>query len=64
MTTNTKNIDEIVIAEWVAEIIEESEDFAGIVDSFEDKGIMSNNAGLVITDSDGNEFQITIVRSK
>lgn len=32
--------------------------------TFADAGIMTRNAGLVVTMDDGEEFQITIVRSR
>ena len=31
--------------------------------SFEDAGVLTKNAGIVIKFKDGNEFQITIVKS-
>jgi hypothetical protein len=34
------------------------------VETFEDVGILTTDAGLVITMKDGSEFQITIVCSK
>ena len=34
------------------------------VETFLDGGIMTNDKGLTITDPDGNEWQVTIVRSK
>ena len=39
---------------------------AGIdrIASFSDVGVLTTDAGLVISMSDGTEFQITIVRSK
>lgn len=33
------------------------------VRTFEDEGVMTNDAGLVITLDDGSEFQLTIVQS-
>ena len=32
--------------------------------SFEDAGVMSSDAGLVITTLDGRQFQVSIVRSR
>ncbi len=32
--------------------------------TFEEAGVMTNNAGLVIRTTDGTEFQVTIVRSR
>ncbi len=42
------------------------EDGLGVkeIASFEDAGILTNNRGLVISLTDGSEFQLTIVRSK
>ena len=34
------------------------------VATFEDAGIMTRNRGLVVTMDDGEEFQVTIVRSR
>ena len=32
--------------------------------TFEEAGLLTNNAGLVITYGDGDKFQITIVQSR
>ncbi len=34
------------------------------VRTYEEEGILTQNAGMVITTADGSEFQITIVRSR
>ena len=34
------------------------------VNTFADEGVLTTDAGLVVTAKDGSEFQITIVRSK
>ena len=34
------------------------------VRTFEEEGILTNNAGLVITMADGSEHQVTIVKSR
>ena len=34
------------------------------VRTYEEDGVLTNNAGLVITTADGGEFQLTIVRSR
>ena len=34
------------------------------VSTFADEGVLTTDAGLVVTAKDGSEFQITIVRSK
>lgn len=59
-----KDFNEFSLAWKLIELIEESEDFDGTVNTYRDAGVMSNNAGLVVKDFDGNEFQITIVRSR
>jgi hypothetical protein len=43
--------------------------FDGVLDvrtaaTFEDAGVLSTNAGLVLKMRDGSEFQITVVKSK
>jgi len=32
--------------------------------SFEDGGVLTNNAGFTVTLEDGSEYQVTIVRSR
>ena len=46
--------------------VNESFDPDGIrhVETFRDAGVLTMNAGLVVTMDDGTEFQITIVRSR
>ncbi len=46
--------------------IEVPEELAGLdwVATFYEQEVLTNNAGLVIRMEDGNEFQITIVRSR
>jgi hypothetical protein len=39
-------------------------DVAPEVETFEEGGVLTNNAGLTLTFSDGSEFQLTIVRSR
>ncbi len=34
------------------------------IDSFEDVGMLTNNAGLVVTLNDGSEYQLTVVQSR
>jgi len=34
------------------------------VRTFYEEGMLTNNAGLVVTTADGTEFQLTIVRSR
>lgn len=42
------------------------DELAGVkgVRTYEEEGVLSNNAGLVVTTADGAEFQLTIVRSR
>lgn len=44
------------------------EDYADLQDadtrSFEQSGLLTNNKGIVVSLSDGSEFQLTIIRSK
>jgi len=34
------------------------------IETFEEKGILSSNNGIVLTMDDGSEFQMTLVKSK
>ncbi len=34
------------------------------VRTYEEEGVLTNNAGLVITTADGSELQVTIVKSR
>ena len=47
----------------IADLAEEVEGFERVSD-FSDEGILTTDAGLVLSMSDGTEFQITIIRSK
>jgi hypothetical protein len=42
------------------------DDLSGVkrVRTFEEEGVLTHDAGLVITTADGGEFQLTIVRSR
>ena len=42
----------------------QDEDRIDSVVSFRDAGVLTNNAGCVVTMDDGTEFQITVVRSR
>jgi hypothetical protein len=61
-------LDEIAILdeEDRAEIDLFLEDLADVqrVRTFEEEGVLTRNAGLVVTTADGGEFQLTIVRSR
>lgn len=45
-------------------LLEEELSEGARVSSFEEAGILTRNAGLVVRLPDGSEFQITIVRSR
>lgn len=50
--------------EFAEELTEALEDFDGVeIRTFAREGLMTANAGLVVTLADGSEFQVTIVRS-
>ncbi len=55
--------DDITMADHLREVLTEIEDIAA-VRTFNDVGMLSGNAGLVIRTEDGAEFQLTIVQSK
>ena len=42
------------------------DDLSGVkrVRTYEEEGVLTHDAGLVITTADGGEFQLTIVRSR
>lgn len=57
------------VAEFVQEQVElalEDEDAPGIrrTESFEEAGVLTRDAGFLITATNGYEYQITIVRSR
>ena len=61
------------LLEEIACMDEEDREDAGLGDdladvkrvrTFDEEGVLTNNAGLVITMADGSEMQITIVRSR
>jgi hypothetical protein len=59
------------LLEEVANVDDEERAEMGIPDevvlrvrTFADEGLLTGNAGLVVTAKDGSEFQITIVRSR
>ena len=62
---NAKKIENALLENWAGD----PEEFFEAMDgtdacSFEDAGILTNDAGLVITTADGHEYQVTIVRSR
>ena len=61
------------LLEEIAFMDEEDRENAGLGDdladvtrvrTFDEEGVLTNNAGLTITTADGSEFQLTIVRSR
>ena len=56
----------LTIAVHVEEVLSELEidECVDSIDTFEGVGLLTDNKGLVVTMTNGNEFQIQIVRSK
>ena len=58
------------IADYLVDLIEQDEELWSYDDekptvrSFEDAGVMTCNAGLVLRTPDGQEFQISVVKSR
>ena len=61
------------LLEEIAGMDDEDREDAGLGDgladvkrvrTYEEEGVLTNNAGLVITMADGSEMQVTIVRSR
>ena len=58
------------IADYLVDLIQQDEelwsddDEKPTVRSFEDAGVMTSNAGLVLRAPDGQEFQISVVKSR
>lgn len=57
-------MNENELQDALKDLITDEMDDVARVSSFEDQGIMTNNAGLVIRMADGSEFQLTIVKSR
>ena len=58
---------ERAFAELLREVLDESGNDAQAfrrIETFEEAGILTLNAGLVVELTDGTEYQITIVRSR
>lgn len=53
-----------VITDALYEHMEEGGSKVSEVTTFQDAGVMTYNAGLVIETEDGDEFQVQIVRSR
>jgi hypothetical protein len=56
-------MDEREMQDALREALEEADNVRRI-ETFEDAGVLTRNAGLVIRMRDGSEFQVTIVRSR
>ena len=58
------------IADYLVDLIEQDEELWSddgdkpTVRSFEEAGVMTRNAGLVLRAPDGQEFQISVVKSR
>jgi hypothetical protein len=58
------------IADFLVDLIQQDEelwsddDDKPTVRSFEEAGVMTSNAGLVLRTPDGQEFQINVIRSR
>ena len=63
-------IDAQAIADYLVDLIEQDDQpwsddgDKPTVRSFEDAGVMTCNAGLVLRTPDGQEFQISVVKSR
>lgn len=62
---NAKDIETAFLENWTGD----PEEFFDVMDgteacSFKDAGILTSDAGLVITTADGREFQVTIIQSR
>lgn len=65
--TGDNTMTEHEMQEWLAESIDmktSDEDTSLEMSSFEEAGIMTTNTGLVIRTPEGDEFQVTIVKSR
>jgi hypothetical protein len=58
----TVNMEQTVM-EGLLSIMDETESIKDIY-TYEQAGMLTTDRGLIVTDSDGNEFQVTIVKSK
>ena len=63
-------IDAQAIADYLVDLIEQDDQSWSddgdkpTVRSFEDAGVMTCNAGLVLRTPDGQEFQISVIKSR
>lgn len=66
MSCKASDIEESLLSllsEQLSDITSGSDTATDVV-TFEDSGLMTRDRGLVLTMSDGDEFQVTIVKSK
>jgi hypothetical protein len=56
-------VDEREMQDAVKEALEEGDNVRRTL-TFEEAGVLTRNAGLVIVMRDGSEFQVTVVRSR
>ncbi len=67
---DTETLTEQDVVASLGELVEfagfaAGEDLAGSGwSTFEDAGVLTSNAGLVLRTADGSEFQVTVVRSR
>jgi hypothetical protein len=63
-----KNKGDLKMVDWLLEMIEAGSEEVDRdikrIETFKEAGILTSNEGLVVTFSDGEEYQISIVRSK
>ncbi|MEN6386016.1 MAG: hypothetical protein ABFD79_12585 [Phycisphaerales bacterium] len=56
-------MNESNMEEFMQEILAQQDEIKSIL-TFDEAGMLTNDKGLVIRTSDGNEFQITIIQSR
>ena len=56
-------IKEKQMAETIQEALAEQDNVRSVL-TYDEAGMLTNNAGLVVRTIDGSEFQITIVKSR
>ncbi|MGH9867089.1 MAG: hypothetical protein ACREAA_02850 [Candidatus Polarisedimenticolia bacterium] len=66
MTTETKDAEAMVefLYELIDNAAEEHEAPVRSVQTFEEVGMLTRDAGLVVTMTDGTEYQVTVVQSR
>jgi hypothetical protein len=56
-------MEDTEMQDTLREALEEADNVRRI-ETFEEAGVLTRNAGLVIRMTDGSEFQVTVVRSR